>query len=88
MMAIHAAQKVPEACDCSRKEGEDDEKVAFRVDHGVTNHGDSAALTPQQEKMIDSLTDHDRHLYELAEELFYESVEKFNKEYSIQLCMQ
>ncbi len=84
--AIHIRYSgfVPPMCDCTS--GSDNEGRRRLHDHGVTHHGASYELTPEQEAKIAKLTVRDGLLYERTQRVFVEQVKEIENDLGIKLC--
>jgi hypothetical protein len=55
-------------------------------DHGVQHHGETYPTTPEQDVLLDHLTQWDQLLYRIAQELFWKRLKETQDEYGVQIC--
>ena len=72
----------PQQCDCTSRS----RRQLVAHDHGVTHHGDTFKLTPNQAKMIAKLTEMDEKLYDEGRHVFRKQVDEIEKEFGKKVC--
>ena len=79
---------IPDECNCSHNRISTTNRTStFRLDHGVSHHGDTFNLTENQRNMIESLRADDMQLYKLlVDEIFEEQVLEIENKYNVTIC--
>lgn len=76
---------VPNRCNCTSTNDTIYEGYP-RVDHGVTRHGASMRITENETRLIQTLTDKDRSLYDEVQRNFETTIQRMEKVLNIVMC--
>jgi hypothetical protein len=79
---VHYTGFFPPQCNCTAAS----HRRLSGFDHGVTHHGDTFDMTPNEKKAIDALTQVDAKLYRMAKQNFGIQVKEIEKEFGVKLC--